>query len=164
MKKEKKIGLHFLAITALAFFVVLGLASASTPSAKNDYSYPQSGVTNNVNIAAKDFKTLGVIFVNSVEVIDSQGNHTGSKITYEMFMREAVKLGADDVINMKIDVNIKTDKETTKTITTYSYTGTGLAIKYTDAVNGTISGNSVITGINTSTPPVESNLFKGLKK
>jgi len=167
MTKEKKLALHFLAVTALVIFIVLGVASTSTPNVKNDFSYPQSGISNNANIAVKDFKTVGIIFVNSTEVLDSTGSHTGSKITHEMFMREAVKLGADDVINIKIDVNQKVDRETknttTKTVTTYTYTGTGLAIKYADAISGISSnGTSNINGA--TTPILDSNLLKNIKK
>ena len=104
-----------------------------------DYSYPLDGISKNANVATKDFITLGVIFVNSVEEIDSEGNHTGSKITHALLMREAVKLGADDILNVKIDVNEKESKEKGRsgmeiTVITYTYTGMALAIKYTDAV------------------------------
>lgn len=119
---------------------VLFFSSCVTNSVK-DFSYPLDGILYNAGvIAAKDFVTLGIIFVNTEEKIDSQGNHTGSKITYEMLMREADKLGADDIINIRIDVNQKEEIQkdsysTEKTIITYTYTATGLAIKYTDAIN-----------------------------
>jgi len=110
----------------------------TTTSPRVDYSYPHDGITNNVSIAAKDFRSVGIVFVTSQEVIDSFGSHTGSKITYEMFMREAARLQADDVINIKIDINRKVEVQSvsgiTRSITTYNYTGTGLAIRYTDAI------------------------------
>ena len=105
-----------------------------------DYSYPLGGSAYNVNIASKDFTPVGIIFLKSEETVDSRGNHTGSKITYEMFMREAERLGAHAVININIDVNYTQEKQQTFpsrmiTITKYSYTGTGLAIRYTNAIN-----------------------------
>ena len=130
----------YIAIIAVC---VLGFCSCATiDNPVIDYSYPSDGSTNNVKIAGKDFVSVGIIFVNSVETFDSEGNHTGSKITYEMFMREAARLGADDVINLKFDVNKKEVKAKSQNtgfemvITTYSYTGTGLAIKYTEAIKG----------------------------
>ena len=173
MKNGKNGISHFIAIAATIVFIVLGFGStcssspAATASQEVDNSYPLVG-TNNVSIAGKDFITVGIVFVNSAEVSDNLGNHTGSKITYEMFMREALKLEADDVINIKIDVNRKIDRETiksstdpkakpiTKIITTYTYTGTGLAIKYTDAVeyNSNIARNLTNTMEESSIEPV----------
>jgi uncharacterized protein YbjQ (UPF0145 family) len=150
MKNEKKWTPHLIAVTAFVIFIVLGLACANRPatqdSASENISYPMLGSSNNANIAIKDYRTVGIVFVNSQEVYDSNGEHTGSKITYEMFMREAAKLGADDVINIKIDANHKVEKgkdgSKSKTVTTFTYTGTGLAIKYTDAVSSSSSNRS----------------------
>ncbi|MCL2762905.1 MAG: hypothetical protein FWD36_06860 [Treponema sp.] len=55
-------------------------------------------------VTTKDFITLGLIFVESSATIDSNGHIIeGSKITLDMLMREAQKLGADDIINLRID-------------------------------------------------------------
>ena len=101
-----------------------------------DYGYPQAGTTNVASIVVKDYVTLGIIIVKSAEIFDGLGNHTGSKITNEMLMLEARKLGADDVINIRTDVNrvvdFSSDGKPIKT--TYNYTATALAIKYTTAV------------------------------
>ena len=103
---------------------------------QTDYSFPLQGSANNVNITA-DFIPVGIIFVESEEVIDGLGNHKGKKITYEMFMREASILQAHEVININIDLNIKREKQNIQNrsvvVTTYSYTGTGLAIRYANA-------------------------------
>jgi hypothetical protein len=79
---------------------------------------------------------MGIIFVKSSEVIDGNGNHTGSKITYEMLMQEAQKAGADDVINIRIDIDQKEEfafEGTVPVRVTYNYTASALAIKYTNA-------------------------------
>ena len=56
------------------------------------------------NLVAKDFVTLGLIFLESTATFDRNGYIVeGTKITYEMLMREAEKLGADDIINLRID-------------------------------------------------------------
>lgn len=160
-------------VLILAVFV-FGFYSCVTPeSAKIDYSYPSEGVTNNVSIAGKDFESIGIIFVNSVEIIDTEGNHTGSKITYSMLMREAERLGADDVINIKIDVNKKEEKVKSASsgfevfVTTYSYTGTGLAIKYTEAIKSDDSKKASFSSViipppNDMAPPAKKKSKAGL--
>jgi hypothetical protein len=132
-------------LLAIVTLTVVAIAtSCATARPKADYTFPQAGSINNAPLAVKDYQPLGIIFVQSTEIIDGNGNHTGSKITYEMLMREAIKLGADDVINIKIDVN-----EVQEIIPaaggdvvriTYNYTANALAIKYTDAIHGGISG------------------------
>jgi len=89
---------------------------------------------------------LILFFVKSTETLDGDGNHTGSKITYEMLMQEAKKLGANDVINVKIDVNqveeiVKNKDNFDISRTTYNYTASALAIKYTNATQGTNTGS-----------------------
>ena len=84
------------------------------PQTPEEHSYPLMGNLNNVIIAAKDFTSVGIVFVSSEETTDARMVTTGSKVTYEMFMREAVKLQADDVINIKIDVKQTTEKQTTR--------------------------------------------------
>jgi uncharacterized protein YbjQ (UPF0145 family) len=80
-------------------------------------------------IAIKDYEALGIIFAKSTKV-EAGSNKTGSEITYEMLMSEVQKLGADDVINVKIDVH----KKSTWMRTEYNYTASALAIKYTTAL------------------------------
>ncbi|MCL2244736.1 MAG: hypothetical protein FWC03_09775, partial [Treponema sp.] len=90
----------------LGLFIVFALFFVSCASQpKIDYTYPQSGnIYNAAPIPVKDYETLGIIFAESTEITDENGNHNGSKITFAMLMREAAKLGADDVINLRIDV------------------------------------------------------------
>jgi len=118
------------------FGIAIALVFASCMTyPKVDFGYPQTGNSSNASIVIKDYETKGIIFVKSSETIDGNGNHTGSKITYEMLLREAQKLGADDVINIRIDVNEILEFDllgTPRTI--YNYTATALAIKYTAAI------------------------------
>ena len=120
----------------------------------------KDGIIMQANIVpTKDFTTLGLIFVESSATIDSDGRILqGSKITFEMLMKEAHKMGADDIINIKIDEieniivteetrivptrvvtdygNTVVDKETTVQIITKTvvYKANALAIKYTNAI------------------------------
>ena len=125
----------FLSIMILVTIVFM---SCTTTTKNVNYSYPHDGYSNNASLAVKDYEPIGIIFLKSNEVVDGNGNHTGSKITYEMLMIEAAKLGADDVINIKIDVNQAEEKFSSNRIiitkTTYNYTATALAIKYTTAI------------------------------
>ena len=129
---------HFMRkILGLAALVIIGIFSscAYTPPTV-DYGYPDKGTSNAASIVVKDYVTLGIVIVKSSETIDGNGNHTGSKITYEMLMLEAQKLGADDVINIRTDINQVIDfSDSGKPVrTTYNYTATALAIKYTTAL------------------------------
>jgi len=122
----------------LGLCVVLSIVLASCSSVivpKVDHAYPFSGSSNNSAIVIKDYTTMGIIFVKSSEVIDGNRNHTGSKITFEMLMKEAQKLGADDIINIRVDVNevLEFSIDGYPFKTTYNYTATALAIKYTTA-------------------------------
>jgi uncharacterized protein YbjQ (UPF0145 family) len=121
----------FLWITLLFFFTSCAVAP------KVDINYPDGKssinelVIVNAPIAVKDYETLGMISAKSSEVIYTNGNHTGSKITYEMLLSEAKKLGADDIINLKIDINEIRDSSVRPARTIYNYTASALAIKYT---------------------------------
>ena len=134
--KNKKLTLHFFGVSAFIIFIVLGLACASTQKPE---TVVQSEVTGSpgvtkemykdgqihqANIIEKrDFTTLGLIFVESSADFDSNGRITnGSKITYEMLMKEAQKLGADDIINIKIDeIHIFTEAEEIKMVSYQQY-------------------------------------------
>ncbi|MDR0288211.1 MAG: hypothetical protein LBI03_10985 [Clostridiales bacterium] len=146
-------------------FVALAVAAIATSCAtaipKASYTFPQAGNIHDAPLAVKDYQPLGVIFVQSTEIIDGNGRRSGSKITYEMLMREAIKLGADDVINIKIDVNeiqefipSMTSGGSNILRITYKYTANALAIKYTDAVQGGVSGVRNGTSLAES-PPIQ---------
>ena len=107
----------------------------------------------------RDFTTLGLIFVESSAVFNSDGNIIeGSTITFDMLMREAHRLGADDIINLKVDeiqkitvteerrivptrerrdeTWVTVDRETTVQIInkTVQYKANAIAIKYTSNI------------------------------
>jgi hypothetical protein len=130
----------FFAVSVLVCFIFASCTTTTPRRARDvNYTYPHSGSSSNAPIAIKDYQSLGIIFVRSSETVDGYGNHTGSKITYEMLMLEAQKLNADDIINIRIDVNHNQEIYTgynseVVTKTTYNYTATALAIKYTTAI------------------------------
>jgi uncharacterized protein YbjQ (UPF0145 family) len=123
---------------------IIGLAAC----ASNDYTASLAGAADNSTIAVKDFVTLGIITVRSTEIHQSgpfgfSKSVQGSKITFADLLQEAVKLEADDVINVRIDINTSYSKTAFDWLTgwtrTFSYTGTALAIKYTEKVDTEIA-------------------------
>jgi uncharacterized protein YbjQ (UPF0145 family) len=121
-------------ILTVAAVVFLGCTS-------NNYTANVSGASDYSTVAVKDFVSLGIITVRSQEVhqsgpLGSSKSVEGSKITFADLMQEAAKLEADDIINVRIDMNTNYSKTgfswLTGWVRVYTYTGTALAIKYTD--------------------------------
>lgn len=169
MENGNKMKLHLIAIGAFVIFIVLGLACAHKPPVQiekfadtsesyiemyKDGQVKQVDFTTDI-VTIKDFVTLGLIFVESSVTIGSDDKIiAGSKITFDMLMKEAQKLDADDIINLRIDEtqNISVteemrmvptknsdgkmvDKETKVQIVTKTivYKANALAIKYLPA-------------------------------
>jgi hypothetical protein len=132
-------------VAALVAAACLG-ACATTNVASN-----RTGWSDYATITTKDYEPVGIVRVTSEEtrersvfgVVTSQ---KGSQITYDMLIAQAAAMGADDVINVRID---RVDKTVHSTIPffewligyseRYSYTATALAIRYTDAGTGAAS-------------------------
>ena len=121
---------------ALILFAVVFSACTT-----NNYSANLSGASDYSTVAVKDFTSLGIITVQTTEIHHSgpfgfSKSIEGSKITFSDLMQEAAKLEADDIINIRIDVNSNYTKGAFDWITgwtkVYTYTGTALAVKYTD--------------------------------
>jgi hypothetical protein len=85
--------------------------------------------------------TLVSAWVDKRGVFGIATSHTGSQITYDMLIREAQALGADDIINVRID---RLDRSVHSTVPFFewivgyteqcTYTGTALAIRYKEAI------------------------------
>jgi hypothetical protein len=132
----------------LVFVAVLALfASCHT----TDFTENKVGWSNYNDISVKDFETVGIVSVESQEVftygpLGFKKSYKGSRVLWSDLMEEAVKLGADDVINIRIE---RTDQNYRRpwiaeffagyTIT-YKFKGTGLAIKYTGSIDRQKSG------------------------
>jgi hypothetical protein len=112
------------------------LAAAAVPfifascSGTVSLSVPLAGMTNIVPLPVKDFETRGIIFVKAQKKTDSKGNVSGSEVTYQMLLLEAQKLGADDVVNVRMDENVTVTGSGAGKVRTSDYTATALAIKY----------------------------------
>ena len=106
------------------------------------------GWSDYATIAIKDYTVVGIVRVGSEEVIRRgflgiAHSHTGSQVTYDLLISEAKKLGADDIINVRID---RTDRSLHGIFDwlvgyteTYTYNANALAIKYTKAVAGSVA-------------------------
>lgn len=121
--------------------VAFALVSCTT----TNYTANVAGVSDNVTLVVKDFITLGIVTVQSTEIHHSSPfgfvkNVRGAKIIYADLMQEAAKLEADDIINVRIDMNSDYRRGAfdwlTGWVRTFNYTGTALAIKYTDVHAG----------------------------
>lgn len=122
--------------------VVFALASCTT----TDTTTAKQGWANYSELSVKDFNTLGIVSVTT-EMIQTSGflqltrKTEGSTVTYNALMEEAKKLGADDIINVRIDQVSQGKSGPIQLIfggkTTTKYIGTALAIKYKDVAPNT---------------------------
>jgi hypothetical protein len=122
------------------FFVIMAvfaLAACTT----TDYTANITGASDYATVAVKDFVTLGIVTVHATEIHHASPfgiikRIEGSKVTYSDLMQEAAKLEADDIINVRIDMNANYTKGVFDWVTgwsrTFNHTGTALAIKYTE--------------------------------
>jgi hypothetical protein len=109
--------------------------------ASTNYTANMSGASDYAPVAVKDFVTLGIVTVEKTEIHYASPfgfikRIEGAKITYADLMQEAAKLEADDIINVRVDVNTSYKGSVFDWITgwtrVYTHIGTALAIKYTD--------------------------------
>ena len=119
---------------------VLTLTACTT----TDYTANATGAADYATIVVKDFVTLGIVTVQATEIHHSSPfgfvkRVEGKKITYADLMQEAAKLEADDIINVRIDVNSNYKRSAFDWLIgwtrIYTHTGTALAIKYTDKLD-----------------------------
>ena len=135
MKNKYAIGVFLFAAVFLLF--------TSCRSTVN-FSAPISGKYSQVGLPEKNFIILGPVSASSTEIhtVESLGRVKkveGRKITHNDLVIKAAELGADDIINVTID--IKTNGKTsfrnwlTSWERVFTYTGNALAVKYIDDEN-----------------------------
>jgi len=132
-------------LTATGRVASLVAAAFLAACATSNVASNRTGWSDYATITTKDYEPVRIIRVTSEEtkersVFGVVTAHRGSQITYDMLIAKAAALGADDVINVRID---RVDKTVHSTIPffewligyseRYSYTGTALAIRYKDA-------------------------------
>ncbi|MDR0290228.1 MAG: hypothetical protein LBI06_04765 [Treponema sp.] len=123
----------------LGFVIMVVAVFALAACTHIDYTANTSGASDYATVAVKDFVTLGIVTVTATEIHHSSPfglvkTVKGSKVTYADLLQEAARLEADDVINVRIDMNASYTKGALDWLTgwtrVYNHTGTALAIKY----------------------------------
>lgn len=131
--------------------LVIGVITSLLVSCQTntDLTSNRTGWSDYAKFAVKDFTPLGIITVNSTETLTHSPlnlsvEEKGSKITYNVLMTEARKLGADDIINVRVDEQHTAIRTLFDFFTGYTDTktfiGNALAIKYKDSVVGLVHG------------------------
>ena len=133
------------------FLFIIAVLALFAGCRSYDLTTNKVGWSNYADISVKDFTVMGIITVESQEVftygpLGFQKDFQGSRIVWSDLMAEAAKLGADDIINVRIEeTNVNNRKPRiieffTGYTTTWKYKATALAVKYTDAVDKQKSG------------------------
>jgi hypothetical protein len=126
-----------LGIMALALVVILS-GCTTTNLTTNTAGWSDYG-----EILTKDYEVVGHVRVEASETktvspLRITTTIEGSKVTYDALLREAIELGADDVINVRIDTVEDSSSGPLQWLTgyttTYTYYGNGLAIAYREPV------------------------------
>ncbi|MDR2480295.1 MAG: hypothetical protein LBD48_13435 [Treponema sp.] len=131
--------LHIPKKTLFALLLPFALASGGCTSI--NYTSSVAGVSDYATLVFKSFFVLGTVTASAVET-HSAGpfgfvkSVEGSKVTYNDLVRAAAQMEADDIVDVRIDVNTAGTTSFVDWITgwtrTFTYTGTALAIKYLD--------------------------------
>ncbi len=129
--------LAILSIVALVL-ITTGCGTLISTSTSNSI-----GGVQNVELAVKDFEVVGPIRVLLNTKNPLPNDEAIAAITYDKLLKEAYALGADDIVNIRIDyIGTKSTSGsplgmTSPNVTSNSktYIVNALAIKYTDAVD-----------------------------
>lgn len=136
-------------LIAISIAIVIILSGCKTV----DLTSNKTGWSDYASIVVKDYEVIDHIFVESTEVTNVgifkfKTTISGSTITYDMLIKEAIALGADDVINVRIEAQDLSNKSFLNAMfggytETIKYTANALAIKYLDEAEAeTRKGNS----------------------
>ena len=129
-----------LVLSALVLSAVFLMSACTTV----DLATNRTGWSDYAETAVKDFEPVGIVRVTTKETFTVSPfgllkKKEGSKVTYDMLINEAVKLGANDIINVRIDTVDKNSTHPFMFITgskkEIEYIGTALAIKYKNPVD-----------------------------
>ena len=112
------------------------------PSKVANFDFDNRADFLNGPIAVKDYQPLGMVFhTESVFIKKDIGKPsiTGNILTYQTLLKKAEDLGADAIINVAIDYKYEGFDEVSATGASaseriYTWYGSALAIKYTNAI------------------------------
>jgi len=106
-----------------------------------DFSAPIEGKYDSAGVAVKNFIMIDTVTVyveetHTVSPLGIKRKVEGAKVTYSDLVQEAARVNADDIINVRIDMNTTGKTTFADWIKgwerTFFYTGQALAIKYAD--------------------------------
>jgi hypothetical protein len=155
MNKGKRLVLHSVSVIAICIFGFLAMSSSSTT--KSSVVATEEGTVVSSETATsgvvyqipsperKAYTSLGLVFATSTTAYDDRGREISDQegVTI-MLLREAQKLGGDDIINLRVSENViwvesistntsgSSSSKTTVRTKTVTYTGSALVIKYND--------------------------------
>ena len=131
----------------LVIFVVLAALTMIAGCKTYDLTTNRVGWSSYADIAVKDYTIMGIITLESqlshtYSPFGLRKSYTGSNILWSDLMAQAARMGADDIINVRIEqINQGTripralEFITGYTIT-WKYRATALAIKYEESIDG----------------------------
>jgi len=183
---KNRLAPHLAAILGIVFFAFLAIGStSSSPSVVSNpvggETVVSSKTTSNGRVynskpspEERQYDALGLVFATTTTKFDEKGREiTSEEGVITMLLREAQKLGGNDIINLRTDENVvvtetkEKDGSNEKTVTrrTVTITGSALAIKYrngSDAIvpaGSSSSGGSSSGGNSSSGRGVSGNLI-----
>ena len=134
------------------FLIIIAVVLVAFAGCKSyDLTTNKVGWSNYADISVKDFTVMGIVSLESQEVFTYgpfglNKDYRGSRIVWSDLMAEAAKLGADDIINVRIEETNQNIRRPgiieffTGYTTTWKYKATALAVKYTESVDRQKSG------------------------
>ncbi|MDR0730541.1 MAG: hypothetical protein LBF63_02660 [Treponema sp.] len=155
------------------FVLLIAAVAVLAACASVDHTTSKVGWSSYADIAVKNYEPLGVIFLESQEVFEYgplglTKSLKGSRVVWSDIMAEAITLGADDIINVRIEATNQTERVKfidffTGYTLTYKYKATALAIKYTDeAVNGQKSDSGTTINVGSNGPEHQFGIKSGI--
>ena len=123
--------------------VALPLLVALAGCVTVDFTAPLHGSHGNISPVAKDFIIIGTVSISATEIhsaspLGLSKMVEGSKVTYTDLMQEAARIGADDIIDARIDMNASGEAGFMGWLRgwerTFTHTGEALAIRYVNNV------------------------------
>ena len=120
-------------------FVILPALVLLVKCGTMDFTAPLEGKFDNVTLAPKSFVIIGTVSVSSTEThragpLGFVKSVEGAKVTYADLMQEAARLNADDIIDVRIEMNTTGDAGFIEWLKgwerTFTHTGQAIAIRY----------------------------------
>ena len=126
-------------------FAILPVLAVLAGCVTVDFTAPLQGKFDNAGLAYKAFEVIGPVSVSATEThraspLSIVRTVEGAKVTYSDLMQEAARLGADDIIDVRIDMNTSGKTNLLDRLTgwerIFTHTGQAVAIRYVSGKEG----------------------------